>query len=152
MTLHSNKKQVELVGDEKNQKQRGFSLTELLVALAILSLIMGLAAPRIIGYLSSSKTKTAQIQVEQLKSALELYLIDIGRYPSNDEGLQGLIENVSDSPYWSGPYLDKKTAPTDPWGAAYQYLTDEAAEPVVFSFGADGIDGGEGDNADIFPK
>ncbi len=135
----------------KLSEQRGFSLTELLVALAILALIMGVAAPRIIGYLGSSKVKTAQIQVEQFDAALELFLLDLGRYPTTDEGLEALVANVSGDPLWAGPYLNKRAAPLDPWGRAYFY--DPAADngPLIFSLGADGVKGGEGDNADVYP-
>jgi len=137
---------------KKKTAQKGFSLTELLVALAILALIMGVAAPRIIGQLSKSKTKTAQIQIEQFDAALELFLLDAGRYPTTSEGLEVLIRNVSDDPFWSGPYINKRTTPLDPWGRAYKYDPADTAGPTVFSYGADGEEGGEGENADVFPS
>ncbi|MEL7487163.1 MAG: type II secretion system major pseudopilin GspG [Pseudomonadota bacterium] len=132
-------------------REAGFSLTELLVALAILALIMGVAAPRIIGYLGSSKSKTAQIQIEQFESALELYLLDVGRYPTAEEGLDALVSNVADAPFWAGPYIDKRAAPLDPWGRAYAYDPAGAAGPTVYSLGADGAAGGEGEDADVYP-
>lgn len=131
--------------------QAGFSLTELLVALAILALIMGVAAPRIIGYLGTSKVKTAQIQIEQFDAALELFLLDVGRYPTQEEGLDVLIRNVSDDPLWAGPYVNKRSTPLDPWGRPYFYDPVFENGPVVFSLGADGVEGGEGDNADVYP-
>ncbi|MEM9704504.1 MAG: type II secretion system major pseudopilin GspG [Pseudomonadota bacterium] len=132
--------------------ENGFSLTELLVALAILALITGLAAPRIVGYLSTSKTKAAKIQVEQYNAALELFLIDIGRYPTTEEGLESLTRNVADEPFWAGPYLNKREAPADPWGRAYRYEVNAGAGPSVYSLGADGAPGGTGENADVYPN
>ncbi len=137
---------------KRRTAQKGFSLTELLVALAILALIMGVAAPRIIGQLSKSKTKTAQIQIEQFDAALELFLLDAGRYPSSTEGLEILIRNVSDDPFWAGPYINKRATPLDPWGRAYKYDPSSDNGPTVYSFGADGEEGGEGENADVYPS
>ena len=112
---------------------------------------MGVAAPRIIGYLGSSKTKTAQIQVEQFDAALELFLLDVGRYPTSDEGLDALVRNVGDEPFWAGPYIDKRTTPSDPWGRAYAYDPSGNLGPLVYSLGADGEKGGEGEDADVYP-
>lgn len=143
---------MQLTQTNKTNLQRGFSLTELLVALAILALIMGVAAPRIIGQLAKSKTKTAQIQIEQFDAALELFLLDVGRYPTANEGLETLIVNTSNEPFWSGPYIDKRTTPLDPWGRSYKYDPENEFGPTVYSFGADGEEGGEGENADVYPS
>jgi len=123
---------------------------ELLVVLAILALIIGLVAPRVIGYLSSSKTKTATIQVNYIKAALDLFLLDVGRYPTEDEGLKVLVTNDGKLENWNGPYLDKKNVPEDPWGQPFRYKPgSNGQQPEVFSLGADNEEGGEGENQDV---
>lgn len=132
------------------RREHGFSLFELLVVLAILALIMGLVAPRVIGYLSRSKTQTASIQLDYIKSALDLFLLDMGRYPSEEEGLKVLVTSAPHLENWNGPYLKDKTVPDDPWGRPFRYrLSGDGREPLVYSLGADDQEGGEGENRDI---
>lgn len=129
---------------------RGFTLIELLVVLVILGLLAGLVGPRVMQYLGSANTDTAQVQVAQLGSALEMYRIDVGRYPSSSEGLQALVREPASGGRWNGPYLRKEDVPKDPWGNDYQYrYPGEHGEYDVFSLGADNAPGGEGENQDI---
>ena len=131
--------------------QAGFSLMELLVALVILALVMGIVAPRVIGYLSRAKSQTAEAQVKNIQGALDLFLIDVGRYPTESEGLKALIEAPASGAGWAGPYLDdSEEVPLDPWGNPYLYTsTEDGLRVRVFSLGRDGADGGTGEDADI---
>lgn len=132
------------------RSQGGFSLMELLVALVILALVMGIVAPRVIGYLSRAKSQTAEAQVKNIQGALDLFLIDVGRYPTESEGLAALIQAPAGAAGWSGPYLDDEAVPADPWGAAYLYSsTEDGLRVSVYSFGRDGAEGGTGEDADI---
>ncbi len=130
------------------RRERGFSLFELLVVLAILAMIIGLVAPRVIGYLGRSKTQTASIQVDYIRSALDLFLLDIGRYPTEEEGLKVLVSNDGNLENWNGPYLKGNAVPEDPWGHPFRYRLN-SRDPEVYSLGADNEPGGEGENQDI---
>ncbi len=134
----------------KNKRDQGFSLMELLVALVILALIVGLVAPQVLGYLGRAKSQTAGVQIENLKTSLSLYLVDMGRYPSASEGLDALVKAPIGSAKWRGPYIEDGSIPLDPWENAYHYeLAADGAKPRIFTLGADNAPGGEGDNADI---
>ena len=135
---------------EKKKRDQGFSLMELLVALVILALIVGLVAPQVLGYLGRAKSQTAGVQIDNLKTSLSLYLVDMGRYPSASEGLDALVKAPMGSTTWRGPYIEDGTLPADPWGNAYRYeLPADGTKPRIFSLGQDNAPGGEGDNADI---
>lgn len=130
-------------------RARGMTLIELLVVLVILTLVAGLIGPRVLDQLGGAKAKTAAVQIKELEQSLDLFKLDVGRYPSDAEGLRSLIERPGSANGWNGPYL-KKDLPNDPWGGAYQYkFPGRNGAPDVFSFGADGKAGGEGENADI---
>ncbi len=130
--------------------EAGFSLMELLVALVILALVMGIVAPRVIGYLSRAKSQTAEAQVKNIQGALDLFLIDVGRYPTENEGLKALIEAPAGAAGWAGPYLDEEMMPVDPWGKDYFYSsTDDGLRVRVYSLGRDGTEGGTGEDADV---
>lgn len=130
--------------------ERGFTLVELLVVLVILGLIAAFAAPQVIKYLGSAKTDSAAIQIERLSGILDLYRLEVGRYPSTDEGLQALVERPFDAEDWNGPYLKKADALIDPWGRAYQYRQPgEHGDFDLYSLGADGSDGGDGEDQDV---
>jgi len=128
----------------------GFTLVELLVVLAILTLLAGLVGPRVLGQLGGAKSKTAAVQIADLDKALELFKLDVGRFPSTEEGLKALTERpASVGAGWAGPYL-KGTIPNDPWGKPYKYQGPAAGGAVeILSLGADGVPGGEGENADV---
>lgn len=128
----------------------GFSLMEVLIALLILSLVVSLTAPRVLGYLGKAKGQTAGVQIENLKSALDLFLLDTGRYPTEQEGLSVLGISGATIPGWAGPYLDGTEAPLDPWGNAYIYERSQTGfGVVVYSLGRDQEEGGQGEDADI---
>jgi general secretion pathway protein G len=130
--------------------QAGFTLVELLVVLVILVLLASLVAPRVIGYLGSSRTKAAKVQIQSLSTALELYKVDTGHYPSTSEGLRALIEPPPSVASWNGPYLSKRDVPSDPWGRPYAYRSpgEHGAFDIV-SLGADNQPGGTGENEDV---
>ena len=128
----------------------GFTLVELLVVLVILGLIAAFAAPQVIKYLGSAKTDAAAIQIERLSGVLDLYRLEVGRYPSTEEGLEALVERPIDAEAWNGPYLKKADALTDPWGRPYVYRQPgEHGEFDLFTLGADGSEGGEGEDQDL---
>lgn len=132
---------------------RGFTLLEMLVVLVIIGLLVGLVGPRLFSKVDQSKVSTAQTQVKLLRGAVENVRLDIGRYPTAEEGLSLLTRAPADSAQasrWRGPYLDD-ALPLDPWGNAYQYALPGAdSHPfALFSFGADGQRGGDGDAKDI---
>ena len=97
----------------------GFTLIEMLVVLVIIGLIMGLVGPRVLNYLTESKVKGAKIQIQSLASALDLYFLDIGQYPSGSDGLTALVQRPGNVSGWNGPYLKSNAVPIDPWGRAY---------------------------------
>ena len=99
---------------------RGFTLVELLVVLAILGLLMGLVGPTLLKQLGGAKSKTALIQIRDLEQTLEMYKLDVGRYPSTAQGLEALVRKPNGAAGWNGPYLKKKSVPRDPWGNEYQ--------------------------------
>jgi general secretion pathway protein G len=134
----------------KNKRNVGFTLIELLVVLAILALLAGLVGSQVIGYLGRAKSDTARLQVEQLSQSLDLFMIDAGRYPTTEEGLEALVKAPKNVNNWHGPYLKKGTVPKDPWGRDYVYRSPgEHGAYDLYSLGADGAEGGEGENADI---
>lgn len=127
----------------------GFSLIEMLVVLAIIGLIVGLVGPKVLNYMSSSRTKAAGLQIQGFRQALDLYYLDIGRYPSTSESLGALVAQPAAVDQWRGPYL-KTTVPLDPWGQPYLYRSPgEHGDFDVYSLGADGREGGSGDAKDI---
>lgn len=133
--------------------QRGFSLLELMVVLVIMGLLAGLVAPRLFGNLSQSKVKAASVQVQTLRSAVENLQLDLGRYPTAEEGLSLLSKAPADpalASKWRGPYLNNEL-PLDPWDQPYQYAIPGAGgQPfALYSLGADKKAGGEGDDKDL---
>lgn len=130
--------------------ERGFTLVEILVVITIIGLIMALVGPRVINYLGEAKVKAAKIQIESFSSALDLYYLDAGRYPSSAEGLAALAQRPGGATTWNGPYLKGGVVPNDPWGHSYVYRApgEHGAYDIV-SYGSDGQEGGTGTAADI---
>ncbi|WP_188749823.1 type II secretion system major pseudopilin GspG [Marinobacterium zhoushanense] len=128
----------------------GFTLLELLVVLVILGLLASLVGPQVLRHVGTSKTKTAALQIQELGAALDLYRLEVGRYPSTQEGLEALIRQPSGATNWNGPYLSKNVIRQDPWGNDYNYRAPgEHGEYDLYSLGADGREGGEGENSDV---
>lgn len=129
--------------------QAGFTLIELLVVMVILGLLAALVVPNYVRQGEKARIKAARVQIENLGAALDTFRLDIGRYPTSQEGLDALRERPSGVDRWDGPYL-KKEIPKDPWGNLYLYRSPGEKEPYeLFSYGADGVAGGAGDGADI---
>lgn len=129
------------------RRSGGFTLIELLVVLAILTLLAGLVGPRVLGQLGGAKSKTAAVQIADLEKSLELFKLDVGRFPSTEEGLQALTAKPATANGWNGPYI-KGSVPNDPWGKPYKYAA-VAAGIEIMTLGADGAAGGDGENADV---
>ena len=129
--------------------EAGFTLVEMLVVITIIGMIMALVGPRVLNYLGESKAKAAKIQIESFSSALDLYYLDLGRYPSTNEGLAALTRG-NNLPGWNGPYLRGGVVPSDPWGHGYVYRSPGERAPFeIISLGSDGQEGGSGTAADI---
>jgi len=132
-----------------SRRNRGFSLIELIVVLVILGLLATVVGPKVMDRLGRGKSEIAKLQIDQLEGALGLLRFDVGRYPTTSEGLAGLIDNPGIE-NWAGPYLDKRTLPKDPWGREYQYRAPgQYGDFDLYCLGADGVEGGEDDSADV---
>jgi len=126
--------------------EAGFTLIEVIVVLSIMGLVMGMVGPRMLGYLTDSKVKTARLQAETLSSAVELFFIDNGRFPLETEGLQGLVKAPAGLRSWNGPYLKGAEVPLDPWGQSYLYTSPDRGRSYRVTFV--GIDGAESRSPD----
>jgi general secretion pathway protein G len=137
---------------QTRDKEAGVTLLELLVVMVILTLLATLVAPRVMGYLGRSKTDVARAQMSSLSTALELYYLDVGSYPSDEDGLINLIEAPEDEGGWQGPYLRNGDASglIDPWDREYGYVLDESGSRFTLtSLGRDGEVDGEGEDRDL---
>lgn len=130
--------------------QRGFTLLELLVVVAIIGLLAAYVGPRYFSQIGRSEVTVAQAQIEAFDRALDTYRVDVGRYPSVEQGLNALVIRPDNEKKWRGPYL-MKTVPQDPWGHPYLYSQPgpNGMEYQILSYGKDGQPGGSGDDADI---
>ena len=128
----------------------GFTLIELLIVLGILALLASFAAPQVLRYLGKARTEAAKIQISAISSALELYALDNGGYPSPQVGLPALMQRPQAATRWSGPYLKKEEGLKDPWGRPYQYRVPGRSGPFeVFTLGRDNAPGGTGEDSDV---
>jgi general secretion pathway protein G len=128
---------------------RGFTLLELLVVVAIIGLLAAYVGPKYFSQIGKSEQSVARAQVEAFGKALDAFRLDVGRYPSTEEGLAVLVERSGSEPKWNGPYL-QKTIPSDPWGRAYLYRAPGTKHDFdLMSYGRDGQPGGSGDAVDI---
>ncbi len=129
---------------------RGMTLIEILVVLVLIGIVMGIVGGNFIGRGEEAKRKAAKIEIDQIGQSLDLYKLEIGRYPTTQEGLQALISPPSGVTNWNGPYWKKGTLPKDPWTNEYKYSSPgQHGAYDIISYGADGKEGGEGANRDI---
>lgn len=134
----------------KANAEDGYTLLELLVVLVILTLIVGIAGPMVLRQFGKAKSDTARIETNRLVTDLEFFRVDVGRFPTEAEGLAALLSQPESSDGWAGPYLAKASQANDPWGRPYIYdLSDDGETVIVSSLGADGAVGGTGENADV---
>ncbi|WP_283743543.1 type II secretion system major pseudopilin GspG [Sideroxydans sp. CL21] len=127
----------------------GFTLLELLVVMVIIGLLAGYVGPKYFAQIGKSETKTAMAQIDALGKALDQYRLDVGRYPTTEEGLSALFTKPSSEAKWGGPYL-QKSVPLDPWGKPYVYKQPgEHGEYDLLSYGKDGQPGGTGEASDV---
>jgi general secretion pathway protein G len=130
-------------------RSHGFSLIELLIVMIIIGLLASLVGPRLFQHVGQSKQNTARAQIELLGTALDAYRLDVGRYPTTEQGLEALRNKPADVERWNGPYLPRDV-PLDPWGKAYIYKSPgDHGDYDLSSLGADGRTGGEGEDKDI---
>jgi general secretion pathway protein G len=131
-------------------KQTGFTLLELLVVLGIIAMLAGLVGPQVMKHMGEAKVKAAKVQIEDLSQTMDMYKLDVGSYPTSEQGLNALVENPGDVQRWNGPYLKKAKIPVDPWNNEYRYISPgEHGKFDIVSLGADGKEGGEGEDRDI---
>ncbi len=127
----------------------GFTLLELLVVMVIIGLLAGYVGPKYFEQIGKSETKTAKAQIDALGKALDQYRLDVGQYPSTEQGLSALNKNPSNEAKWAGPYL-QKDVPSDPWGRAFLYKSPgEHGDYDLFSLGKDGQQGGGKESEDV---
>lgn len=140
-----------IIPPKRRKKTAGISLLEIMVVLAIIALVVGLAAPRVMQSFGRAKSQAAEIEMNGIKGALQLYYIDVGRYPSEAEGLRALLDNPSNTNGWQGPYLENLEEIEDPWGRLYLYRSpgqDGAFD--LYTLGRDGHPGGTSEDRDIY--
>lgn len=128
----------------------GFTLLEMLIVLVVMGLIAAIVTPQVMSMLSGAKSNSAALQIETLSTALNYFQVDVGSYPTTEQGLGALITAPSDIKNWRGPYVRKRQHLSDPWGHPFHYLMPGQHGPFdLYSLGADGKEGGDGDNADV---
>jgi general secretion pathway protein G len=133
----------------KKRREEGFTLVEILIVVIIIGLLAALVGPKLFGKVSGAKLKAAKAQIELFGTALDTFRLDLGRYPTAEEGLKALREKPSGTESWQGPYLPKEI-PVDPWGRSYVYKSPgDHGDYDLLSYGLDGAEGGEGENQDI---
>lgn len=131
------------------KQQHGFTLIELLVVMAILAMLAALVVPRVFRQVEKSRVSTAKTQIAAFETALAAYRLDMGTFPTSEQGLRALRERPPGANNWDGPYLSKEV-PADPWGRPYTYrVRPEFSDYEIISFGADGREGGQGADEDI---
>jgi len=131
-------------------RMRGMTLIEILVVLVLIGIVLGIVGGNFIGKGEKAKADAAKIEIGQISQTLDLYKLEVGRYPSSQEGLQALISAPAGVANWNGPYWKKATVPKDPWGNDYKYASPGSKGPYeIVSLGADGKEGGEGPDKDI---
>ncbi len=138
-----------MMSNRKYRQQHGFTLIELLIVMAILGMLAAIVGPTLFSKIGDSRKDAARTQIAQIEAAIAIYRLDLFKLPNN---LEALVKDTSNSPKWKGPYMEKGYIPKDPWGNEYQYKKPggEGRKYDIYSFGADGQEGGEEDNADVY--
>jgi len=132
------------------RSEEGYSLVELLVVLAIIMLLGTIAVPQLLKYLDGAKQDTARAQIQSLTATLDLFKLDVGRYPTQEEGLDALVKAPAQVDGWNGPYVKRKDMLLDPWKRVYRYKRPgDHGDYDLLSYGADDREGGEGSNMDV---
>jgi len=136
---------------QQRRLTRGMTLIEILVVLVLIGVVMGIVGTKFLGQGEKAKADATKIQINQIANSLDLFKLEVGRYPTTSEGLQALIAAPSGVPNWNGPYWREAQVPKDPWGHEYKYASPGTHGTAydVMSYGADGVEGGEGPNKDI---
>ena len=135
---------------QERNRNSGMTLIEILVVLVLIGVVLGVVGGNFIGKGEKAKADAAKIEISQVGQTLDLYKLELGRYPTTQEGLQALIAAPAGVTNWNGPYWKKTTVPKDPWGNEYKYTSPGQSTPYeIVSLGADGKEGGEGPNKDI---
>jgi len=138
----------------KLNNRGGFTLIEIMVVIVILAMLAAIVGPKLMGRTDDAKVTDARVQIKNIETALKLYKLDNGSYPSTEQGLGALVTKptvgIIPNSYKDGGYLESKKLPKDPWGNDYLYVSPgEHGDYDLFSYGADGAKGGDGKNADI---
>jgi general secretion pathway protein G len=134
----------------RRRGEGGFTLLEMLVVLAIMGLLAAIIAPQVLKYLGSSRSQTAKVQIQNIDAALQLFRLDVGRFPTQEEGLSAMVTAPPTAAGWNGPYLQKSSALNDPWGTPYLYKSPgKHGEIDVYTLGSDKAEGGTGEAADV---
>ena len=136
--------------ERRRRRTAGFTLLELLVVLVILGLLAAVATPQVLNYLARARTQSAGIQINNLATALDLFRLDLGRYPTQEEWPEILLKPTPGVQNWYGPYVKRREMLNDPWGRPYRYrIPGENRDYDLYTFGADNAVGGQGENQDI---
>ncbi len=134
---------------ENKKNEKGFSLIELLIVMVIIGMLASLVGPKMFSKVGKSKQKSAKAQISMFETSLDMYRLDMGKYPTSDIGLMALRTKPDDNEKWDGPYLPKEI-PQDPWSNPYHYASpSEHGDYEIISYGADGTEGGEDEDQDI---
>lgn len=134
----------------KFRSNAGFTLLELMVVLLILAMLASIATPQVLKHLGKAKSQTAQIQIDALSASLDYYKIDLGHFPSQEQGLQALVQKPDNETKWDGPYIKKQASLVDPWGRPYLYeIPGQHGAYDLYTYGADGKEGGDGEDRDL---
>ena len=134
---------------DSDDREKGFTLIELLIVMVIIGLLAGLVGPKMFGKVDTSKQKAAKAQISLFETALDMYRLDMGKYPTTETGIKALRNDTEDNEKWDGPYLPKEI-PLDPWQNSYHYASpSEHGDYEIISYGGDGAEGGKGIDEDI---